>query len=90
MKKLERLRNEYFDLVDLRIEEMHLPENLKTLKTPEFIVRERELLHLCAREKMNVGIIGEGDVPGKSYGLTYGKRKNGSWQKKNKHRKGKS
>lgn len=81
---MEDLRNEYFDLIDLRIKEMHLPENLKTLKTPDFITRERELLHLCAKEKYKQGVIERCDLPGSGYGLTYGKRKNGSWQRKKK------
>lgn len=82
MKTLAELREEYDSLCYLRLKELYVPEEKKTLKTFEFVKRERNLIFLCAEEKLKLGIIPAHEIPGNSYGMSYGKRKNGSWQRK--------
>lgn len=77
-EELMRLRGEYEALCDRRLKEMGLPEEFKTIKTEDFVTRERLLLHKCAAEKKRLGIVT--DEPGKSYGMTYGPRKRGTWE----------
>lgn len=76
MKTLYELRQEYFDLVDVRKDELELPEERKTLKTETFVKMERELLRMCNEEKIRLGIIKESDRIGQGYR----KRKRGSWE----------
>ena len=66
MKTLAELRAAYDEICEKRWEEIDLPEHEKTLKTPEFVERERELLHLCAEIKFRTGIVTE--KPGRGYG----------------------
>ncbi len=83
-EELMRLRAEYETLCDRRLREMGLQEEFKTLKTEDFVTRERMLLHKCAAEKKRLGIVT--DEPGHSYGMTYGARKRGSWEFKGRKR----
>ena len=55
-EELMRLRAEYEALCDRRLQEMGLPEEFKTIKTEDFVTRERALLHKCAMEKKRLGI----------------------------------
>lgn len=77
-EELMRLRAEYEALCDRRLAEMGLQEEFKTIKTEDFVTRERVLLHKCAAEKKRLGIVT--DEPGHTYGMTYGSRKRGSWE----------
>ena len=82
MKTLQDLRAQYDEICEVRLAELDYPEEYKTLKTETFLAMERKLVFMCAEEKLKLGIIPALDIPGNSYGMSYGKRKNGSWQRK--------
>lgn len=57
MKTLSELRDEYDNLLEMRWQELDVPEELKKLKTPEFVRLEREIGKLCNQEKARLGYL---------------------------------